>query len=134
GDDSPRNCQDLSLEPMREARRIRRLASSAGRLLVPCGISAHWSCPRCRFEKSTPLEGQIHESATSRPGDPRNFPLSPFFGHKSASDVQPPLSRRSSPRFWVRRSADAGLRYYQELTSLDEQALHRIAPAAGRSL
>jgi hypothetical protein len=26
------------------------------------------------------------------------------------------------------------LRYHQELTSLDEQALHRIARAAGRSL
>jgi hypothetical protein len=64
----------------------------------------------------------------------RQFPISPFFGHKSASDVQLPLSRRSSRRFWVRRSADAGLRYHQELTSLDEQALHRIARAAGRSL
>ena len=61
-------------------------------------------------------------------------PIFPSSAHKSASDVQLPLSRRSSRGLWVCRSADAGLRYHRELTSLDEQALHRIARAAGRSL
>src|ERR1035437_3361491 len=96
------------------------------------GARIHWSPRR------SPDDGgrKVGFGENDPPNGTRavHFPVSPFFGHKSASDVQLPLSRRSSRRFWVRRSADAGLRYHQELTSLDEQALHRIARAAGRSL
>jgi hypothetical protein len=118
--DFPERRLDLEPAEVRVGDTSSGVAPPVSGIPVFTGGIRHWMAGRLNLIRSGFVNGHL--------------PIAPSFSATPHRMTNFRLCRRSSRGSWVRPPADAGLRYYQELTRLHEQALRRIVRAAGRSL